>query len=194
MLLPILWMLFGSFILGLNPAYYPNKCPQAEAVRMSIALVHRWSTLANTGDIDFIIKNFLAEDALQYYVPDEEQCVYQPISLAVALIQAFSETFKMELIIKNVKWYEYQAGTPSCSSGDSSSESSSYYRKPRADARDGDVVISTVGFGSLDGMNPSLYNVLFYLRPSCGCNYQVYRQVVTPYECLAKIAGNVCHA
>jgi len=179
--------------MALNPDYYPNKCSQAEAVRMSVALVHRWSTLLNNGDPDFIIKNFIAPDALLYSVPDEEQCAYQPISLAVSLVQAFASTIKLELIIKNVKWYEYQARTPSfCADG--SSESSSYYRKPRADAKDGDVVISTVGFMSPDGMNPSLYNVLFYLRPSCGCNYQVYRQVITPYNCLAKIAGNLCEA
>lgn len=177
-----------SVVLALNPDYKPNKCPQSEAVRMSIALVHRWSTLVNNGDPDFIIKNFIAEDSLLYYVPDEEQCAYQPISLAVSLIEAFSTATKMELIIKNVKWYEWQACTPSEDSSDTSSDS--YYRKPRTDAKDGDVVISAVGFIGTDGMNPSLYNVLFYLRPSCGCNYQVYRQVITPYNCLAKIAGN----
>lgn len=190
MQLPFLLLsVFLSSVLGLNPHYLPNRCPQGEAVRMSIALVHRWSTLVNEGDPDFIIKNFLAEDALLYYIPDETQCVYQPISLAVSLIQGFSEAQRMELIIKNVKWYEWQAGTPSCAS-DSSSESSSCYSKPRSNARDGDVVISTVGFIAPDGMNPSLYNVLFYLRASCGCNYQVYQQVITPYACLAKIAGN----
>lgn len=192
-------MLFFAWVLAslapafaLNPAYHPsNKCSQSEAVRMSIALVHRWSTLVNNGDPDFIIKNFLAEDALQYFVPDEEQCTYQPISLSVSLIQQFTEAIRMELIIKNVKWYEWQAGTRS---NDSSDHSSGYYRKPRADVRDGDVVISAVGFISADGINPSLFNVLFYLRASCGCNYQVYRQVVTPYNCLSKIAGNVCES
>ncbi len=160
---------------------------------MSIALVHKWSTYVNKGDPDFIIKNFIAEDSLLYYVPNEEICDYEPISLAISLIQGFADTIKLELIIKNVKWYEWQPGKP-CHSSSSSSSSCHKHRRADTEARDGDVVISTVAFMSPDGMNPSLYNILFYLRAQCGCNYQVYRQVITPYNCLAKIAGNICTA
>lgn len=184
----VLLLVLLGLASALRPIGMPKHCNQDEAVRQSIDLVHQWSTYLNNGDPDFMIKNFLAEDALLYYVPDEDQCSYQPISLAVSLIQAFSGTIKMELIIKNVKWYEWEP----CGDDSSSSESSSDYWKPRADAKDGDVVVSAVGFISADGMNPSLYNVLFYLRPICGCHYKVYRQVITPYACLAKIAGNLC--
>jgi len=178
-----------SSTLALNPHYNREHCNQEEAIRSSISLVHDWSSRLNSGDIDFMIKNFIAEDSLLFFVDDESRCLYQPIGLDVSIIAAFSDAQRMELVIKNVKWYEWQACTPSIPSS-SSSCSSRDHNKPASDAKDGDVVISAVGFISVDGMNPSLYNVLFYLRPECGCDYKVYRQVITPYECLAKIAGN----
>ena len=174
----------------MGPAY-KDHCSQMEAVRVSIGLVHMWSTLLNTGDPDTIIKNLITPDSLLFYIPDETLCSYQPISLAVSVLQDFTNAIKAELVIKNVKFYEWQACSPRHDSS-SSSDGVSACNRPRTDAKDGDVVVSAVGFMSVDGMDPSLYNVLFYLRADCGCNYQVYRQVITPYSCLATIAGTNC--
>lgn len=184
--------LAAVLVHALNPHYRREHCNEEEAVRSSISLVHDWPTRLNTGDLDFIIKNYLAEDALLFYIDNEDSCVYQPIDIGVSLVAAFSDAQRMELVVKNVKWYEWQACTPSFHHPDSSSASTADLQNPSPDAKDGDVVVSAVAFMSTDGMNPSLYNILFYLRPECGCEYKVYRQVITPYACLAKIAGNTC--
>lgn len=186
-------LLLLSFVWGQQKAY-KRHCNEADAIRTSVSIVHRWASLQATGDPDTIIKNYIAEDALLFYIPDINQCAYLPVSVAVGVLTAFSDAIKYELVIKNIKYFPYPRVAGGCSSSSSSSSScivnGGFCQKPAGDTKDGDVVISAVAFMNVDGINPGLYNMLFYLRADCGCDYKVYRQVITPYACLAKIAGN----
>jgi hypothetical protein len=189
----ILSLLFISALCD-QSKNYRAYCNEADAIRTSVSIVHRWASLQATGDPDTIIKNYVAEDALLFYIPDIDQCAYLPVSIAVGLLTAFANAIKYELVIKNIKYFPYPRFASGCSSSSSSNSCSEWVnggfcQKPAADTEDGDVVISTVAYMNVDGMNPGLYNMLFYLRAQCGCDYKVYRQVITPYACLATIAG-----
>lgn len=142
---------------GKKPCHQCTPEKSVEAVRK---LVKQWPDYVNTGNIDFLLKNWVQKGATIETIGDpfNDRCDRRLESVLDYLYYRDNERILSDLV--NIKTIQYQ--------------------------RDGSVVAVFVLAAGIKGHNLALYNENWVFVPREGCDFRLAKAQETKVECLSQ--------